>query len=135
MNAPDKLAQLLALDARALPRLPAKLTLRRPAHPQIARADARRCRYQRRSASRCTTPRGRTTEPEAQIDVRRGLAGLRTRGSRARADTELYAGRERKALDDGTKHEEREGAAHRAPAREAAALQRNPRPREGRRPT
>src|SRR5207253_10806838 len=67
---------------------------------------------------------GPYTDPAAAIDVRKGLPGLRSPWIADRGDTEAYTGREREALDDGTKNEEKAMAALRA---EAAALQRQPR--------
>lgn len=70
---------------------------------------------------------GPYTEPAATIDVRKGLAALRAGWIEARGDTESYAGRTPQALDDGTKHEQREAQRLAALRREAAALQRTPR--------
>ncbi len=67
---------------------------------------------------------GPYTDPAVQIDVRRGLAGVRSEWIAARGDTEGYEGRVRQALDDGQKAEDGERLARlRA---EAAALQRRP---------
>ncbi len=67
---------------------------------------------------------GPYTDPQAVIDVRKGLASVRGGWIGARGDTESYAGRNRVALDDGSKSED---AARLAALRaEAAALQRQP---------
>ncbi|WP_313080864.1 phosphomethylpyrimidine synthase ThiC [Pulveribacter sp.] len=67
---------------------------------------------------------GPYTDPAVQIDVRRGLAGVRSEWIAARGDTEGYEGRVRQALDDGQKAEDGERLARlRA---EATALQRRP---------
>ncbi|MGB4926118.1 MAG: phosphomethylpyrimidine synthase ThiC, partial [Giesbergeria sp.] len=67
---------------------------------------------------------GPYTDPEAQIDVRKGLASVRGGWIAARGDTEHYEGRAPVALDDGQKSED---AARLATLRqEAAALQRQP---------
>ena len=111
--------------ARALPRLTQDP---RPRHTAsaAARADARSGALQRRDGD-ALRHLGPYTDPAAEIDVRRGLPDLRTSWIEARGDTELYTGRERKALDDGTKHEEREAQRIAALRAEAAALQRQPR--------
>ncbi len=44
---------------------------------------------------------GPYTDPAADIDIRRGLAGLRSPWVEAREDTEFYRGREVKPADDG----------------------------------
>ncbi|KQP02306.1 phosphomethylpyrimidine synthase ThiC [Pseudorhodoferax sp. Leaf265] len=66
---------------------------------------------------------GPYTDPAAAIDVRSGLPALRAPWLASRADTEVYEGRIRQALDDGGKDDTRL-AQLRA---EAAALQRQPR--------
>ncbi len=67
---------------------------------------------------------GPYTDPQAVIDVRRGLPSVRGAWIGARGDTESYAGRPPVALDDGQKSED---AARLAQLRaEAAALQRKP---------
>ncbi|WP_157269336.1 phosphomethylpyrimidine synthase ThiC [Azohydromonas aeria] len=68
---------------------------------------------------------GPYTDPAAEIDVRRGLPGVRTAWIEERGDSETYAGRERQAIDDGGKARDGE---HIAAIREqAAGLQRRPR--------
>ncbi len=67
---------------------------------------------------------GPYTDPQAVIDVRRGLPSVRGAWIGARGDSEAYAGRPPVALDDGQKSED---AARLAQLRlEAAALQRKP---------
>ena len=67
---------------------------------------------------------GPYTDPQAVIDVRRGLASVRGGWIDARADTERYQGRPPVALDDGSKSDD---AVRLARLRtEAAALQRQP---------
>ena len=67
---------------------------------------------------------GPYTDPQAVIDVRRGLPSVRGAWIGARGDTEAYAGRPPVALDDGQKSED---AVRLAQLRgEAAALQRRP---------
>ncbi|NMM81899.1 phosphomethylpyrimidine synthase ThiC [Acidovorax sp. SRB_14] len=67
---------------------------------------------------------GPYTDPDAAIDVRRGLASVRGAWIAARGDVERYAGRAPAAIDDGQRSED---AARLAQLRaEAAALQRQP---------
>ncbi|MDQ7974349.1 MAG: phosphomethylpyrimidine synthase ThiC [Rhodocyclaceae bacterium] len=74
---------------------------------------------------------GPYTDPQAAIDVRRGLPGVRGAWIAERGDTESYEGRIRQALDDGARHAEQQAPQeHERIARlraEAAALQRPPR--------
>ncbi|MDT9151155.1 phosphomethylpyrimidine synthase ThiC, partial [Escherichia coli] len=51
---------------------------------------------------------GPYTDPEAELDVRRGLPALRAGWIESRGDTEPYDVRPPQALDDGAKHEARE---------------------------
>ena len=67
---------------------------------------------------------GPYTDPQAVIDVRKGLASVRSGWIEARDDTESYAGRNRVALDDGQKSDDAVRLA--ALRAEAAALQRQP---------
>ncbi len=70
---------------------------------------------------------GPYTDPQARIDVRRGLPDVRTPWIEARGDTEAYGGRQRQALDDGLRHEERDSERISQLRAEAAGLQRTPR--------
>ncbi len=70
---------------------------------------------------------GPYTDPDARIDVKRGLADVRGAWIAARADTEAYAGRGHVALDEGVKHEDREAERVASLRAQAAALQRTPR--------
>jgi len=74
---------------------------------------------------------GPYTDPAARIDVRHGLADVRSAWIEARGDTESYEGRLRAVLDDGVKNAERMSSAEDARIAslraEAAALQRTPR--------
>ena len=125
MNAPDKLAQLLTLTREPFPAshkvyVPGRL------HPEL-RVPMREVALSNGESATLYDTSGPYTEPETVIDVRRGLPALRAPWIEARGDTELYTGRERKALDDGTKHEDREAQRIAALRAEAAALQRQPR--------
>jgi phosphomethylpyrimidine synthase len=68
---------------------------------------------------------GPYTDPQVEIDVRRGLPEVRGGWIGERADTECYDGRGRQAIDDGVKGDDR--ARIEALRAEAAALQRRPR--------
>ena len=70
---------------------------------------------------------GPYTDPQAQIDVRRGLPALRQPWIDERGDTESYEGRLAHILDDGGKHDARDSERIEQLRREAAALQRPPR--------
>ncbi|QXW19938.1 phosphomethylpyrimidine synthase ThiC [Comamonas aquatica] len=69
---------------------------------------------------------GPYTDPTAHIDVRQGLASVRGAWIEARGDSEFYVGRQRVALDDGSKRGEEDARVAQLRA-EAAALQRQPR--------
>ena len=96
MNAPDKLAQLLSLTREPFPasrKTHAPGTL----HSQL-RVPMREVALSNGETATLYDTSGPYTDPSAEIDVRRGLPGLRTSWIGARGDTELYTGRERKAL-------------------------------------
>jgi phosphomethylpyrimidine synthase len=125
MNAPDKLAQLLTLTREPFPAshkvyVPGRL------HPDL-RVPMREVALSNGESATLYDTSGPYTEPDTVIDVRRGLPALRASWIEGRGDTELYTGRERKALDNGTKHEDREAQRIAALRAEAAALQRQPR--------
>src|SRR5258706_2080197 len=70
---------------------------------------------------------GPYSDPSADLDVKRGLPDVRSPWIDARADTETYAARAHRAIDDGATHADRD-AEHIAQLRiDAAALQRTPR--------
>jgi phosphomethylpyrimidine synthase len=125
MNAPDKLSQLLSLTREPFPasrKIHAPGTL----YPQL-RVPMREVALSNGESATLYDTSGPYTEPQVVLDVRRGLPDLRTPWIETRGDTEQYIGRERKALDDGTRHEEREAQRIAALRAEAAALQRRPR--------
>ncbi|MFN9708601.1 MAG: phosphomethylpyrimidine synthase ThiC [Burkholderiales bacterium] len=70
---------------------------------------------------------GPYTDPQASIDIRRGLADLRRPWLDARGDTECYAGRQHGAADDGLRHADRDAQALAQLRQDAAGLQRQPR--------
>lgn len=69
---------------------------------------------------------GPYTDPAVAIDVRQGLPALRAEWIAARGDSHYYVGRQRVALDDGSKRGEEDLRVAQLRA-EAAALQRQPR--------
>jgi phosphomethylpyrimidine synthase len=124
MNAPDKFAQLLSLTREPFP-ASRKVHVAGQRHPGL-RVPMREVQLSNGEAVTLYDTSGPYTEPGAQIDVRRGLAGLRTPWIESRGDTERYTGRERKAVDDGTKTD-REAERIAELREQAAALQRQPR--------
>lgn len=122
MNAPDKLAQFISLTRSPLP-------ASRKVYVSGARADVRvPMREITQSNGEAITvydTSGPYTDPQAAIDVRRGLPVLREGWIAARGDTEGYPGRAPYALDDGLKHGESDALA--ALRSQAAGLQRTPR--------
>ncbi|MDQ5898616.1 MAG: phosphomethylpyrimidine synthase [Pseudomonadota bacterium] len=124
MNAPDKLQELLTLTREPFPASTKVYTegsrpdLRVPMR-EIALTNGERVTVYDTS--------GPYTDPGVAIDVRKGLESVRGAWIEARGDTESYTGRQRVALDDGGKHEERDGGRIEALRAEAAGLQRQPR--------
>ena len=125
MNAPDKLAQLLALTREPFP-ASRKAYAPGRVHEQL-RVPMREVTLTNGEAVTLYDTSGPYTEPGTDIDVRKGLAALRSSWISDRGDTESYTGRERKVVDDGLKNEDREGQRIAALRAEAAALQRSPR--------
>jgi phosphomethylpyrimidine synthase len=70
---------------------------------------------------------GPYSDPEAAIDVRRGLPDVRGAWTDARGDTETYAARAHRPLDDGATHDARDAERIAQLRAEASALQRAPR--------
>ena len=124
MNAPDKLAQLLTLTREPFP-------ASRKIHLEGSRPDLRVPQREvlltngERIALYDTS--GPYTDPEAPIDVRRGLPTVRTPWILERGDTEVYAGRDRLPVDDGDKSDLQASERIARLRAEAAALQRLPR--------
>ncbi|HCY17445.1 MAG: phosphomethylpyrimidine synthase ThiC [Curvibacter sp. GWA2_64_110] len=122
MNAPDKLAQFISLTREPLP-------ASRKVYVPGARADVRvPMREITQSNGETVTvydTSGPYTDPQATIDVRRGLPALREGWIAARGDTEAYVGRQPYALDDGLKSGESDALA--VLRAQAAGLQRTPR--------
>ena len=123
MNAPDKLQQLLTLTREPFPQsrkihVPGTLPGVQVPMREIALSNGERVTVYDTS--------GPYTDPAATIDVRQGLAPVRSEWVAARGDTERYEGRSRVALDDGGKQGEVADARIEALRAEAAGLQRQP---------
>jgi phosphomethylpyrimidine synthase len=121
MNAPDKLQQLLALTREPFPQsrkvyVPGTLDGVRVPMREIVLSNGERITVHDTS--------GPYTDPEATVDVRRGLPALRGEWIAARGDTEPYPGRQHQAVDDGGKAVDERLQALRE---QAAGLQRTPR--------
>ncbi len=124
MNAPDKFAQLLTLTREPFPAsTKAYLEGSRP----DVRVPVRDIRLTNGTQVSVYDTSGPYTDPQAAIDVRRGLPALRQGWIDERGDTESYEGRLAQILDDGGKHEGRDGERIEQLRREAAGLQRQPR--------
>ncbi|MDP2768840.1 MAG: phosphomethylpyrimidine synthase ThiC [Giesbergeria sp.] len=127
MNAPDPLAResFASLLARARDPFPAsrKAYIAGALHPDL-RVPVRDIALTNGEHVSVYDTSGPYTDPQAVIDVRKGLASVRGGWIDARGDTERYQGRSPVALDDGSKSED---AVRLATLRaEAAALQRQP---------
>ena len=127
MNAPDALAREKFTELLALTRAPfpasCKAYLPGQLHPDL-RVPVRDITLTNGEQVSVYDTSGPYTDPDAVIDVRRGLPGVRSAWIAARGDTEPYAGRPPVALDDGQKSEDAERLAQlRA---ESAGLQRQP---------
>lgn len=128
MNAPDKFAHLLALTREPFPAsTKGRIAGSRP-DLQVPVRDVRLTNGETVSLYDTSGP---YTDPNAEIDVRRGLAAVRAAWIDERGDTEGYEGRIRQALDDGAKHAEQQAPQEHERITqlraEAAALQRQPR--------
>lgn len=122
MNAPDKLTQFITLTREPLP---ASRKVHICGSQPDLRVPMREITQSNGEAVLVYDTSGPYTDPQAAIDVRRGLPALRQGWIDARGDTESYAGRTRVALDDGVKGAEAEALA--ALRAQAAGLQRTPR--------
>ncbi|MDF1481036.1 phosphomethylpyrimidine synthase ThiC [Extensimonas sp. H3M7-6] len=127
MNAPDALAREKFTELLALTRAPfpasCKAYVPGQMHPDL-RVPVRDITLTNGEQVSVYDTSGPYTDPDAVIDVRRGLPGVRSGWIAARGDTEPYAGRPPVALDDGQKSEDAERLAQlRA---ESAGLQRQP---------
>jgi len=130
MNAPDdkldhKLDELLALTRAPFP-------ASRKSFLQGSRADlrvpVREVALSNGETVSLYDTSGPYTDPDAAIDVRRGLPESRAAWLDARGDTERYEGRARHAIDDGLRSDDSDRIARIEQLRaDAAALQRRPR--------
>ncbi|MEO6291320.1 MAG: phosphomethylpyrimidine synthase ThiC [Burkholderiaceae bacterium] len=131
MNAPDKFALLLAQTREPHP-ASTKIYIPGEVHPHI-RVPMRQVALSNGESATLYDTSGPYTDPTATIDVRSGLADVRSSWIEARSDTERYAGRDTKAVDDGTRREDRTDANDPEVQRiaalraQAAGLQRSPR--------
>ena len=124
MNAPEKLDQLLAVTRAPLP-ASAKGAIA-GSRPDI-RVPVRDVRLTNGRTASLYDTSGPYTDPQADIDVRRGLGSVRAPWIAERGDTENYEGRLSHVLDDGGK-QGGQGAERIAQLRaDAAGLQRQPR--------
>jgi phosphomethylpyrimidine synthase len=125
MNAPeDKLSQLLALTREPFP---ASRKIYLEGSQADLRVPLREVALTNGEVVHLYDTSGPYTDPDAAIDVRRGLAQPRTPWIAARGDTEFYEGRQRQALDDGVKHEAQSADRIAQLRADAMALQRQPR--------
>ncbi|MDP1655371.1 MAG: phosphomethylpyrimidine synthase ThiC [Hylemonella sp.] len=122
MNAPDKLAQFISLTREPLP---ASRKIYVPGTRTDVRVPMREITQSNGEAITVYDTSGPYTDPQATIDVRRGLPALRESWIAVRGDTEGYPGRAPYALDDGLKSGESDALA--ALRTQAAGLQRTPR--------
>ncbi|WP_028604681.1 phosphomethylpyrimidine synthase ThiC [Ottowia thiooxydans] len=124
MNAPDKFQQLLTLSREPFPA--SSKSFIQGSRPDM-RVPVRDVKLTNGEVASLYDTSGPYTDPQAVIDVRRGLpTAARAGWVSERGDTEVYAGRERVALDDGGKHEDRDAARIAQLRQEAAGLQRPP---------
>jgi len=122
VNAPDKLAQFIRLTREPLPASSKRYL--QGSRPDI-QVPLREIMQSNGEAITVYDTSGPYTDPHASIDVRQGLAAVRSPWIEARGDTERYTGRAPFALDDGLKHGESDALA--ALRAQAAGLQRPPR--------
>lgn len=129
MNAPDKLATLLALTREPFP-ASTKINIPGEIHPYL-RVPMREVLLTNGEQVTIYDTSGPYTDPAAKIDVRKGLQDVRGSWINARADTEAYDGRIRQAIDDGLRRavdaNDPEATRMETLRQEAAALQRPPR--------
>ncbi len=122
MNASDQLNQFIHLTREPLP---ASRKIYVSDTPSGVRVPMREITQSNGEAVRVYDTSGPYTDPQAAIDVRRGLPALREGWIQNRGDSESYTGRTRVALDDGLQGAEADALA--ALRAQAAGLQRTPR--------
>ena len=105
MNAPDKLASLLTLTREPHP---ASRKIHIAGSRDDLRVPLREVRLTNGEVVSLYDTSGPYSDPAVEIDVNRGLPGVRTAWIEARGDTEGYSGRSHQALDDGVKGDARQ---------------------------
>jgi phosphomethylpyrimidine synthase len=128
MNAPDKLAVdfVTRLESLRSP-LPASRKVYVPGTLTDISVPMREVSLTNGEAVTLYDTSGPYTDPNAHIDIRRGLPDLRSTWIDARGDTETYNGRQHAALDDGLRNAERDSEGLAQLRAQAAGLQRQPR--------
>ena len=128
MNAPDQLAVdfVTRLQSLRTP-LPASEKVYVPGSQPNVRVPMREVHLSNGEAVTLYDTSGPYTDPQASLDIRRGLPDVRTGWLDARGDTEHYAGRQHGGADDGLRHADRDTQALAQLRQEAAGLQRQPR--------
>ena len=128
MNAPDKLATLLALTREPFPSS-TKIHIAGELHKDL-RVPMREVLLTNGEQVTIYDTSGPYTDPAAKIDVRKGLPDVRGSWISDRADTEQYDGRIRQAIDDGLRRavdaNDPEATRMETLRKDAAALQRPP---------
>ena len=122
MNAPDPLSRFITLTRAPLP---ASSKIHVPGTQPGVRVPMREIALSNGEVVTVYDTSGPYTDPQAAIDVTRGLPALRAQWIASRGDTEAYAGRAPQGLDDGVKGGEADALA--ALRARAAGLQRTPR--------
>ena len=124
MNAVDKFASLLTLTREPFPAsTKGAITGSRP----DLRVPVRDVLLTNGECVSLYDTSGPYTDPSVDIDVRRGLPGVRAAWIAERGDTESYEGRIHKAIDDGATHADRDAQRIAELRAGAASLQRTPR--------
>ena len=128
MNAPDKLAVdfVTRLESLRSP-LPASRKVYVPGSLTGISVPMREVSLTNGEAVTLYDTSGPYTDPNAHIDIRRGLPDLRSAWIESRGDTEVYSGRQHAALDDGLRNAERDSEGLAQLRAQAAELQRQPR--------
>lgn len=125
MNAPDKFASLLTLTREPFP-ASTKSAIASSRRPDV-RVPVRDVRLTNGETVSLYDTSGPYTDPNADIDVRRGLPSVRGAWIAERGDTEPYIGRVRNMLDDGATHADRDAQKLAELRAAASGLQRQPR--------
>jgi phosphomethylpyrimidine synthase len=123
MNTPDRLPPGLALTRTPLPR---SRKVYRPAAQAGVQVPMREIALTNGETVTVYDTSGPYTDPQAAIDIHRGLAPMRSQWVAARGDTEACEARVRTAQDDGGAREAGADPRIQALRAEAAGLQRRP---------